>query len=94
MRFEIPDIIIPIKEGAVSDQIVKGDFSDILSEGFNCRHTNQDEIVTVFKSLGMLFGFACVFYIFVAGMAIEDVGVAQFLYEKCVANKTGVWVDF
>jgi len=74
---EAGDIIIPIKEGVVTEHVVKGDFKDILSGDLQRR--SGDPKVTVFKSLGM---------------AIEDVGVAQFLYDKCVNNKTGLWVNF
>jgi ornithine cyclodeaminase len=71
------DILIPLREGAITTDHIIAEIGDLLLEsGKRLGRRSEDEI-TLFKSLGL---------------AVEDLAAAHHVYQKASANGVGNWI--
>ena len=73
---EAGDLIIPMKERAIGPEHVVGELGEVILE--KVRGRENDEQITLFKSLGL---------------AVEDLACAVYLHERAAREDVGVRVD-
>jgi len=71
------DILIPLREGAITTDHIVAEVGELLLEGGDRRGRRSDDEITIFKSLGL---------------AVEDLAAAHHVYQKAAANGTGRWI--
>jgi ornithine cyclodeaminase len=71
------DILIPLREGAITTDHIVAEVGELLLEGGDRRGRRSDDEITLFKSLGL---------------AVEDLAAAHHVYRKAAANGTGRWI--
>jgi len=71
------DILIPLREGAITSDHIVAEIGELLLEGGERLGRRNGEEVTVFKSLGL---------------AVEDLAAAHHVYHKACATGVGNWI--
>jgi ornithine cyclodeaminase len=74
---EAGDLLIPMKEGAITADHIEAEIGALLSAHDSGRQNGDDDI-TVFKSLGL---------------AVEDLAAAHYLHDQARREKAGTWAD-
>lgn len=75
---EAGDILIPIKEGAISDAHFFGELGELITGKKTGRGAEEKELITIFKS---------------NGLAIQDVATAKLVYEKALQKGIGTEIS-
>ena len=71
------DILIPLREGAITAAHIVAEVGELLLEGGDRHGRRSDDEITLFKSLGL---------------AVEDLAAAHHVYQKAAANGIGKWI--
>ena len=74
---EAGDIMIPVKEGAVSENHFYAELGEIITGKKSGRLSTEKDIITIFKS---------------NGLAIQDTATAKLIYEKAILKGIGTEV--
>jgi len=73
---EAGEVLIPIREGAITPEHILGEIGEVLIGRVPGRQ--QDDEITLFKSLGL---------------AVEDLACAHYLHARSARENRGVWVE-
>jgi len=74
---EAGDIMIPLKEGVITEDHFFAELGEIITGAKTGRTENEDKIITLFKS---------------NGLAIQDVATAKLVYDKAIQKGIGTTV--
>jgi ornithine cyclodeaminase len=75
---ESGDLLIPMDEGVISRDHIKGDLHDVLTKGTKDNALREKQSITLFSSMGL---------------AIEDLVSANYLYDLAKDQNIGNWVE-
>src|SRR4029077_7952795 len=71
------DILMPLREGAITTNHIIAEIGELLLEGGSRLGRHGDDEITLFKSLGL---------------AVEDLAAAHYVYQKAAASGVGNWI--